>query len=171
MLCERCGQRPATVHVTRIVNDEKSEAHLCAQCAARDQAEGGFPAEPIHHLLGELLNYEDWFAGRGRPVDAGARCRGCGLTFRQFTRRGLLGCARCYEEFAPRLEPLLQRMHGATAHTGKVPRRQGGTLSLRRQAEALRHELEEAVAAEEYERAAHLRDQIRELERQLRGRG
>ncbi len=167
MLCERCGKRPATVHVTRIVNEEKSELHVCAECAAQEQQELGFPAEPIHHLLGELLNYEDWFAGRGRPVEAGARCRGCGLTFKQFTRSGLLGCARCYEEFASRLDPLLQRMHGATSHRGKVPRRQGGALSLRRQAESLRQQLEEAVAAEEYERAARLRDQIRELERQL----
>lgn len=170
MLCERCEKHPATVHIKQVVNGTQREFHLCGECAAREQEEGGPAFEApfgIPHLLGELLNYEDWFAGRGRPLEDDARCGGCGITFKQFTRGGLLGCARCYDEFGPRLDPLLQRLHGATQHTGKVPRRQGGALSLRRQAEGLRHELDEAVAAEEYERAAHLRDQIRELERQI----
>ncbi len=170
MLCDRCGKNPASVHIKQVVNGEQNEFHLCGECASLEQQEGGFSFEVppgIHHLLGELLNNEDWFAGRGRLLDEGARCGGCGLTFKQFTRSGLLGCARCYDEFGSRLDPLLQRMHGAVQHTGKVPRRQGGVLNLRRQAEGLRHELDEAIAAEEYERAARLRDQIRELELQI----
>lgn len=173
MLCERCGKRPATVHVTRVVNGDKSEFHLCGECAAQEQEELGISLEPpfsIPHLLGELLNYQPWLTGRrGAPAE-GARCGRCGLTYEEFTRTGLLGCSQCYEAFGAQMEPLLQRIHGATRHAGKAPRRQEGALSLQRQVERLRQELSAAVAAEEYERAAELRDRIRALERQLGAR-
>ncbi len=186
MLCDKCGQRQASVHVTKIVNNDKTEQHLCAECA-RNQGDLGLNVDPpfsVQKLLGELLNYEGWF-GAGQPAAPGGRrraarpaepaeptCEGCGLTYRQFTRAGLLGCARCYERFSDRLEPLLRRLHGASSHTGKVPQRRGGALGLRRRIEALRRSLVEAVAAEEYEKAARLRDQIREVEAQLaRNRG
>lgn len=176
MLCERCQKRPATVHVTKVVNHQKSEFHLCAECAGQ-QEELAFPAGlgdspfSIPNLLGELLNYDTWFGGRSAPVKENARCRGCGITYREFTRSGLLGCSRCYDEFGPRLEPLLQRVHGSTQHVGKVPRRRGGVLHIKRQIEELKRGLNEAVVAERYEEAARLRDQIRELERQLEPRG
>lgn len=170
MQCEKCRQRPATVHMTRIVNGKKSEHHLCAECAAAGQEELGFSLTPpvaINNLLAELLNYDEWFAGRARPEEP-LRCSGCGLTYKEFSQTGLLGCATCHHDFAPRLEPLLQRIHGNTAHKGKVPRRQEGTIGLERQKEQLRQELDEAVAGEEYERAAQLRDQIRDLSRKLK---
>lgn len=173
MLCEQCRKRQATVHVTRIVDGDKWEMHLCEECA-REKEDIGFdlePAIPVNHLLGELLNYDVIFGQKPRQVRDTVRCPRCGLTYRQFTRTGLLGCSQCYEEFMPRLEPLLQRIHGSVQHTGKVPRRREGTLGLRRQLEALRQELNEAVAGEEYERAAQVRDKIRELEKQLETKG
>lgn len=174
MQCERCQERTATVHITRMVNGDKSESHLCGECAAREQQELGIPLEapfPIHHFLSELLNYQEWLAGRREAPADGARCGHCGLNYEEFARTGLLGCSRCYEAFITRLEPLLQRVHGATRHTGKVPRREGGALSVQRQVEGLRRELEAAIAAEEYEQAVRLRDRIRALERQLGERG
>lgn len=176
MLCQRCGKRPATVHVTKVVNHHKSEYHLCPECAGQ-QEELAFPAGlgegpfSIPNLLGELLNSDAWLGGRGLPVKADARCGGCGITYGEFTRSGLLGCSRCYDEFGPRLDPLLHRVHGSTKHAGKVPRRRGGALHIRRQIEELKRGLNEAVVAERYEEAARLRDQIRELERQLGARG
>lgn len=29
MMCQECGQRPATLHFTKIVNGDKTEFHLC----------------------------------------------------------------------------------------------------------------------------------------------
>lgn len=173
MLCERCNEHQATVHVTRVVNGDKSEFHLCGKCATREQEELGVTLEtafPIHHLLGELLHYQNWLTGRRGASPEGVRCGNCGLTYEEFTRTGLLGCGRCYEAFNTELEPLLQRVHGATRHSGKAPRRQEGALSVQRQVEGLRRELDAAVAAEEFERAAELRDRIRTLERQLGAR-
>ena len=33
MFCERCKQREATVHLTEIIRNEKTEIHLCDSCA------------------------------------------------------------------------------------------------------------------------------------------
>lgn len=162
MLCDRCGNQPATVHLTRIVNGERTDLHLCGQCAGEEGLAGvGAPA--FHHLLGQLLQGEL----AGRPARPRLRCQACGLSFERFTRTGFLGCARCYEAFESQLEPILRRLHGQTQHAGKVPRGKGGQRLLREQIGELRQRLQEAVAAEEYERAAELRDRLQELVRQL----
>ncbi len=80
----------------------------------------------------------------------------------------MLGCANDYQVFEKDLTPLLQRAHeGMTHHVGKVPARRGGTgVPVKRQVDLtrLRKELTKAVESEDYERAAKLRDQIRQAE-------
>lgn len=129
--------------------------------------------------------------GAGAPVSAGAlACGRCGLTYAQFRSTGMLGCAGCYEAFAGPLAPLVSRAHeGATHHVGKAPKRLGGAGQVEDPAGAgsvgpgkrvtraaalfgspeerrariavLKRQLAEAVAAEQYERAAQLRDELR----------
>ena len=108
-------------------------------------------------------------AHSGLPKGAEATCDGCGITWAEFRQGGLFGCANDYTAFEKDLTPLLQRAHeGATHHIGKVPTRRGGTgvPAAKRQVDVsrLRKELQRAVEAEDYERAAKLRDQIREAE-------
>ncbi|WP_193364675.1 UvrB/UvrC motif-containing protein, partial [Limnohabitans sp. Rim47] len=78
---------------------------------------------------------------------------------------GRFGCSECYNEFDFRLDQLLRRIHGSARHTGKIPERKGKTILIKKKIKELRNELERAVAKEEFERAAELRDRIRELER------
>ncbi|MBO8141272.1 MAG: UvrB/UvrC motif-containing protein [Firmicutes bacterium] len=172
MLCQACGQAEATVHVTRIVNGEKTESHLCEQCA-REQGEAVLlePVFSFHKLLGGLLEPEADPAPAEAVGRAPVRCPNCGLTFSDFKRLGHLGCSECYETFQKQLEPVLRRIHGSTAHAGKIPARTGGALRRRRELNRLRQELHQAVAKEEYERAAEIRDRIRALERDLRPGG
>ena len=46
------------------------------------------------------------------PAEALRVCSGCGLTEAEFHRTGLLGCARCYERFAPIIAQAVERLHG-----------------------------------------------------------
>src|SRR5918997_73979 len=98
----------------------------------------------------------------------GQACDACGVTWTEFRQGGLFGCPNDYTLFEKDLTPLLQRAHeGATHHVGKVPTRRGGTgVPMKRQVDLtkLRKELAKAVEAEDYERAAKLRDQIRQAE-------
>lgn len=168
MQCERCGQRPATVHVTRIVNGQASQQHLCESCA-REQGE----LEPlfeswlepkfgIPELLAGLLSHQPAPPGMRARQQA---CPRCGTTYADFARTGLLGCAGCYDAFQAAIEPVLRRVHGASRHGGKAPRGRRAAEPAS-ELERLRRELEAAVREERYEDAARLRDRIRALERQ-----
>jgi len=115
-------------------------------------------------------------AGAPKAADQITACPTCGTPISQFRNSGLLGCQDCYRVFEPQLAPLIQRAHeGATHHPGKRPRtrevavideraarRRLAELSAR--VEACRKQLADAVAAEHYERAAKLRDEVVRLE-------
>jgi protein arginine kinase activator len=164
MFCQNCKKRPATVHMTRIVNNVKSELHLCSECAKQHQGitfslnfEPGFS---INKFLGGLLDNASFKMAPAQNPE----CPNCRLTFDRFSQIGKFGCSNCYRSFGEGLDPLLRRVQGTNRHTGKVPRRAGGKLGINRDIERLQAELEQAVREEAYERAAELRDRIRLLE-------
>ena len=163
MKCDSCNKN-ATVHLTEIKNGKKIEKHLCEQCAAQSE---GLPAVKSHTPINELLtNFV--MAHSGLQKDLGTTCEHCGVTWAEFRQHGLLGCEHDYQMFEKDLTPLLQRAHeGATHHVGKVPTRRGSSGSPpKRQFDLtkLRKELGRAVESEDYERAAKIRDQIRQAE-------
>jgi protein arginine kinase activator len=171
MLCQECQKKPATVHLTKIVNNSKIEKHLCQSCA-RDLEDVNIAFEPafsFHHLLTGLLGNEGSppDSGRETPAEGEVQCRNCQLTYPQFCQIGRFGCSRCYEAFDSRLNPLFKRIHGSSIHTGKLPRRVGGAFRIKKQIEELREELQRRVAAEQFEMAAKLRDEIKALEKHL----
>lgn len=155
MKCQLCGQ-PATVHLTDIVKKKKREVHLCEACA-RDQnliPDGPAPALNLPALVGLLM---------GQPATsdpAALTCPHCGLKYAMFRADGRLGCPHDYDAFATALEPLLFRIHRGTKHAGKSPRAEAGRAEIA----DLRDRLAKAVAAENYEDAAVLRDRIRHKE-------
>ena len=93
------------------------------------------------------------------------RCSCCNATFADIAETGKVGCAECYKEFGKELLPYLKRIHGSVNHTGKTP----GTkeLIVKEQVETIadfKAKLASLVAAEKYEEAAVVRDQIRKME-------
>lgn len=169
MLCEECKKRPATVHLTKIVNNVKTEAHLCEECA-RAKGEFGFMSEPaftFQNFLSGLFDLGQSVPAGTFPGTAVPRCPNCGLSYSDFKRLGQLGCSECYEQFHEQIQPLLRRIQAGTSHAGKVPGKSGGSLRIQREIESLREQQKAAIAREEYERAAELRDRIRELEGKL----
>ena len=86
------------------------------------------------------------------------------MTFGEFRQMGTLGCPDCYEAFNEQLSSLIERaQNGATHHRGKTPARAGGSVDRQLLVQQLVKELNQAVAAEQYERAAKLRDHLRNL--------
>jgi protein arginine kinase activator len=177
MLCENCGQRPATIHQTVIINGQKQESHLCEVCAQEKgqmvfpHANFSFPNLSINELLSSFLGQSPFSATAAAPPQAEPRCVNCGMTYSQFAEGGRLGCAQCYEYLDPYLTPLIKRIHGTTTHAGKVPKRTGGIARKRRDLTQLKQQLQSAIAAENYEEAARLRDQIKDMETQIQAGG
>ena len=170
MLCEECHMRPATVHITKIVNNEKTEMHLCEECAKEKHLSlsssiGGFGFEDTGFSVAKLLS--SFFEPSSKtPIGSSEefKCGRCGLTFQTFSKTGRFGCRQCFSTFKNQMNPMLRRIHGKTFHVGKVPKRSGGQIRIKQEIDRLKRELQEAVNAEEYERAAVIRDKIKELE-------
>ncbi|MBP1996461.1 UvrB/UvrC motif-containing protein [Paenibacillus eucommiae] len=171
MICQECGKRPATLHFTKIVNGEKNEFHICEACA-REKGEM-IPGTPngfsIHNLLSGLLDFEPSSTGTMAAKAQEIRCEDCGLTYAQFSKLGRFGCGTCYKSFTDRLDPLLKRVHGTTVHVGKVPKRTGGIIKHKREIESLKKEMMTHIELEEFEQAAKIRDEIREIEKKIAG--
>lgn len=172
MNCERCQERPAVVHLTEIINNKKKVMHLCDKCAREVQAEsfGILPQINLHNFLAGLFSNQI-AAPFGPAAAGGQKCPNCGLSEVQFAKSGLLGCGECYRHFGDRLDPVFRRIHGTNRHTGKVPERTGGRVKLSKEIDRLKVKLREAISREEFEQAAKLRDQIRELEKELAREG
>jgi protein arginine kinase activator len=169
LLCEKCNQRPAMVHVAEIINGQKQETHLCEICAKEFQIHGFgfFPQMNMNNFLAGLLNYDFKSNSVNQVETTGKICEKCGVSEEQFAKKGLLGCGDCYPLFEEKTLPLLRRIHGNTRHTGKVPERTGGRARLVKEIEVIKRQLKEAISREEFERAAELRDTIRQMEKNL----
>jgi protein arginine kinase activator len=164
MKCDKCPKQ-ATFHITDIVEKgNHKEFHFCDEHARQHLAPVDEASEqPIGELAKKLI-----LSGQGplrepSPADKQV-CPICQITFLEFRNSGRLGCPYDYEVFRDELMPLLENIHGETRHSGKVPRRAPRNTQQQTTLIQLRNELKRAVAAEDYESAARLRDQIKGIE-------
>ena len=156
-MCEECGKRPATWHLTDFVDGQPEQHDLCNRCYMRKH---GTSVLPSHLALAQLLA-----ALAPELTDmANRRCPVCGISYLEFRQTMRLGCPNDYEVFETALEQLLERIHGAAGHCGKVPSQAGKAASIRSRLRLLRRRQKKAVAVQNYELAAQLRDRISQLQ-------
>ena len=159
MLCEICKKEEATVHLTKVADQQVKKLHLCEGCkeemgvdtespsSITDLFPGGNPDEP------ELTMEES--------VPASLVCPSCEMTKLHFKKSGRLGCVTCYETFEDELFPLIKAMHHSDRHTGKRPSRLSAKAVAQEELMRLQESLSLAIADEQFEEAARLRDEIR----------
>ncbi len=170
MKCQKCGIREATTHIKSAVNGKYAEYDLCGKCAK----EMGY-TNIFSDMESEWGNFLGSFFGNALPARTqAARCESCGSTYSEIAKSGRVGCADCYTLFFDQLMPLITRIHGNTAHCGKVPHSleytcvddgahsnksaKDGDIDL------LKAQLDKAVKEQNFEKAAELRDKIKEME-------
>lgn len=159
MLCQHCKKVPATVHSIEIIGGKKKEIHLCGECAKTK----GLPIKPsfsVSDFLTTLIEGHLQEASEHAEEPAELKCGACGLTYSDFKNVGRLGCPNDYNVFGEQLMNLLERIHGNTQHRGKVPSRAGKEIRRYKKIMEMKIELEKAIAREDYEAAAKLRDEI-----------
>ncbi len=159
MKCDACGLRDALIHVRQMEKNGFQELHLCEECA---QERGFIREEDTEVSVGDLLAglIDGATAQPGTPSPA--VCPRCGLAVAEFRKRGRAGCASCYEAFGDDVKRILSQMAPRPRHAGKLPRELSGPAADDR--EDLAAELRAAVEGEDYERAARLRDRLRDLD-------
>lgn len=167
MLCEECRKQNAAVFLKLAVNNKVKELHLCPACAAKKGMSFGLEsgAFNISDIVGNMSGYFKDFLPPERKT---LRCGACGLKYSEFKESGRLGCPDCYAGFEPQLTELMARIHGSALHTGRAyadaPELKLSKTETARRLTELRAELKEAVAREDFEGAARLRDALRRLE-------
>ena len=155
--------------MTKIVNNEKTIVSLCRECA---EAQGfhsplGKDPFPLAELMKGIATNIGSETAAGPALET-VTCPTCKLTFEEFTRQGRFGCGDCYKAFRPRLEPIMRKIHGATLHRGRSPIKETGpettgALIPVKEEERLAAKLSEAIANEEFERAAEIRDKLKTI--------
>ncbi len=163
MVCKKCGKNEASVYMRRTVNGESREIALCKACAESDpevmKMMKGSMADELN-FFGSLFDFP---AVRGIST-AKKQCSLCGSTYEDIASSGKVGCAGCYEAFKGQLASSIARLHGNVRHTGRAPARLKAKNERADKLKRLREEQKAAIAAEDFERAAQLRDEIRTLE-------
>jgi protein arginine kinase activator len=165
MLCDRCGKNEAAIHLTQIEGTQSTTRNLCESCAEALGLNPGPAAQQGSAPLADFLAQMGKGFATAEALPTLGTCPGCGLTLADFKKTGRLGCARCWSALDSSLRGLLRKLHGGTQHAGKVylatnPSESDRTARIA----SLRRSLTRAVDAEDFERAAALRDQIRRLE-------
>jgi protein arginine kinase activator len=162
MICECCHEAEATIHLTQVIDGEVKKLNLCQECAQKNGIDLNSPISITDVLLG-LGSQAGMKKGQSMVSELDLSCSRCQMTRAEFKTNARLGCPECYNSFMGELNALMQAMHHSRQHVGKIPARQGVEARITAQIASLQKEIETAIAKEEYEVAANLRDKIRAL--------
>jgi protein arginine kinase activator len=172
MICQNCQKNVAAVHVTEIEEPTAeagelgtiSEQHLCEICTQTTDLPHVPALKKTVADIWKLLQLSNQSRRKSNVT-----CKGCELTLEEFRERGRLGCALCYESFGAQIAELLERVHGARTHVGRLPGTSPQELERMQTMNGLQQRLEIAIRDEDYESAAQLRDEIKALEETSEG--
>lgn len=152
MLCDICHKNLATIYFKGIFNKKVIKLNLCKECAEKKSMKFFLKLTDLDKLI--------------HKEKKSIQCKNCGITYQEFKETTKLGCPNCYLSFAHYLNPLIKRIHGSNKYSGKkvsVMSAQSEQELLMQELKKLKSELDELVKNEEYERAAELRDKIKEV--------
>jgi protein arginine kinase activator len=158
MRCDYCGEDDAIVHLTQLHDGEMKNLHLCKSCAGKN---GINLEDPVS--LADLLMKAGQVPADEQPVADEAKCPQCHMRLSDFKKTSRLGCPACYVSFADELAPLLMGLHKSQCHAGKAPSSVRHEREFLDRAEQVSSRLRSAIAAEQFEEAARLRDELKQL--------
>lgn len=174
MLCEKCNKNYATTVIRQNINGVQSEVHLCDECSKmyNEYFENGYSkmfsdfgfgiGSVLGSILGQDFLSENLLSSKDEP-----KCPMCNTTLNEIKNSGNVGCSNCYETFREQLMPLINRIHGKTVHSGRIPASAEGKVSLKNRLADAEKQLKIAIENQEFEKAAKLRDEINELKKEI----
>lgn len=175
MLCDICKKREATIHIKEVKDGKCISTNLCPECAKEKELQGGLGAFGFN-LAEVIFNVGKMAEGSGEQTPSEKkgkkpllRCPNCGWTLNKMRRSGgKVGCSECYNTFAKWINMAVEQVQSDSVHVGKHPASKSrGITSIKLEIDKLQLSLVSAVSAEEYEKAAQLRDRINALKTEL----
>lgn len=166
MKCDICGEHDALIHIQQIMNGETRELHLCAKCAGNrgllEEGPGGEHAgltKLLGNIVGSLFSETE-----GEAEERSVCCGFCGASREEIEETGKAGCAECYTTFPSLMRRIMGKEETSEPYKGKIPARLRAYKACLVDKAVLRKKLEEALAEEDYEKAASIRDAIAGLD-------
>src|SRR5271169_870122 len=158
-MCSVCKVKPATLFYSNYSSENKLvNLNLCDDCAKAK----GFSAAPSFAMADLMLGL-----GAAQEIEQAVgvelKCPRCGFSQADFKKSGRLGCPECYRTFAEGLSGLLKSMHKGTRHVGKAPEALRASRENADKLKTLQKKLTKAIESENFEEAAQLRDEIKQL--------
>lgn len=156
MICDHCHERPATIVISNNVDDKTEKVYLCEICASENEA---YIAQnnPFQQFMGAV------FEQKSTPTEKTIQCPNCGMSIEEFKKNSKIGCYTCYHTFDGYLNSIFKQIHGNTRHSGKRPGNLDKKIRLINEINSMQIELKQALAIEDYEQAAKLRDAIKAM--------
>jgi protein arginine kinase activator len=166
MTCEICSTNEAVFHIKQIIGKDEIELHLCEKCARlRGITKNDNSIDfSISQLLTGLVETKALPQKGGNET---TECPACGFTVQKFKKLGTLGCSECFIAFSRPVRDYLYKLYGKVQHKGKLPGKMRILQTSIDDLEGLREELNNAIAREDYEQAAMLRDRINDMTARL----
>ena len=155
MICEICNKKKATVHLKQVINGLEKELFVCEDCSKEYGFEIPTPSEMSDFLFGIGVEKVKM------PEPPEKSCPHCHMRHSDFSKRSRLGCSHCYETFADELQPMLKSMHKGMRHIGKFPVKDKVSKNIA----SLEKALAATVKAQNFEKAAEIRDHIRAIKK------
>lgn len=169
MICNVCGSKEATIHLTEIVNGQMAEVHICETCAEEKGTEF-----KTYFNFGDLLagasGLDKALGSSGKKIPI--VCKDCGMNYTDFAKNGRLGCAGCYTAFQKPLATVIKQVQRSNFHVGKKPSRISPDTRSVHDLRQLQERLRKSIQSESFEEAALLRDKIKQaLDNLKKGKG
>jgi protein arginine kinase activator len=176
MICDFCKKNKATIHLIRVQNDNVEKVNICAECAEDFTF---FSEDDFYKDLTKIL-YKIFKADEGQPngirelknlknleIRKNRACSFCGMDLKNIKKLGKMGCPNCYREFKNILLPIIKAIHKNIEHRGKIPENTTRQIKLEKSIRDLRNRLKREIFVENFEEAARIRDEIRQLEKNI----
>ncbi|WP_419749843.1 UvrB/UvrC motif-containing protein [Terrisporobacter petrolearius] len=175
MLCQKCHKKTASVFISSIINGQESRMYLCNDCAKNYPLFNFNSQDPfsIKDVMEKFdISEDDSIETKKENLLAMDKdceeseiiCPNCYSTYNEYRETGKVGCSKCYEVFEKQLKPILRNIYGYEEYIGKSPKKDNSHIYPNKEMITLKEDLNRAVEQEEYEKAADIRDKIKELE-------
>lgn len=169
MKCYICGKETATLHIEETIGENVYQLHVCKECAAKNNIFERYIELDLQHMeeIDSFLEIKNKEKKQKNKTNFDIICKNCGYSILEFYDLHTLSCPSCYEYFKPKLKKIINKIHGASKHMGKTPHSKKAIIEKENQKSNLENKLNELIKKEEYEKAALIRDNIKNIEKEI----
>ena len=158
MKCEKCGKYEATCHYTSNINGKVNEQHLCSECAGEFDFGHSFFAEADRMFEQAFAGFDSFFGMPRRALSPFGF--GWAMPSLMMPRPYISGNTAAATAVAP-----AETAEPAETAQAAEPVKADPELAKRREINELREQMRAAAEAEDFEKAAEIRDKLRELDK------